>query len=547
MKKGIVYLVGAGPGDPGLITVKGLECIRRADVVVHDRLASPELLREARPDAEIIYVGKASSRHAMAQGDINRLLVEMATQGKVVTRLKGGDPYVFGRGGEEAEELVEAGIPFQEVPGVTSAIAAPAYAGIPVTHRDFTSGVAIFTGHEDPTKDESAIAWDKISTGVGTLVFVMGMENLPKIAEKLQAHGRPPGTPVALIRWGTLPRQETLVGTLADIVEKAKSASFTAPVIIIVGEVVTLRKRLRWFDNRPLSGKRVLVTRTREQASQLSALLREQGAEPLECPTIQIEPLEDSSELDRALDNLSQYDWVVFTSVHGVRHVLHRLRALGREPAALASTRLAAIGPSTSRELAGAGLRVEYQPGEYVAEAIVEGMNGVAGKRILLPRADIAREALTIGLREKGAVVDEVDAYRTVPASAEAGPVRLLLASGEIDAVTFTSSSTVRNFVALLRGEEQGTGSEDQGTGNGEQGRGNEELGTGSRVQGSGTRRAGAGNEAGLVDVLKGVKVACIGPITSQTARELGLQVDVEAKEYTIPGLVEALVEAYKE
>src|SRR3990172_8231418 len=289
----MVYLVGAGPGDPGLITVKGLECIRQADTIVHDRLASPELLREARPDAEIVYVGKASSRHARPQEDINRLLVQLARQGKVVCRLKGGDPYVFGRGGEEDEATVEAGIPFQEVPGVTSAVAAPAYAGIPVTHRDFTSGVAIFTGHEDPNKTESAIAWDKISTGIGTLVFVMGMENLPKIVEKLQAHGRPPETPVALIRWGTLPKQETLVGTLADIVEKAKAASFTAPVIIIVGEVVTLRDRLRWFDNRPLTGKRVLVTRTREQASQLSVLLREQGAEAVECPTIEVQPLED--------------------------------------------------------------------------------------------------------------------------------------------------------------------------------------------------------------------------------------------------------------
>ncbi|MDO8688725.1 MAG: uroporphyrinogen-III C-methyltransferase [Dehalococcoidia bacterium] len=514
MKKGIVYLVGAGPGDPGLITVKGLECIRRADVIVHDRLASPQLLQEARPDAEKIYVGKASSRHAMRQDDINRLLVDLASQGKTVCRLKGGDPYVFGRGGEEAETLVEAGIPFQEVPGVTSAIAAPAYAGIPVTHRDFTSGVAIFTGHEDPNKTESSIAWDKIATGVGTLVFVMGMENLPRIVEKLQANGRAPQTPVGLVRWGTLPRQQVLTGTLADIVDKAREASFSAPVIIIVGEVVTLRERLRWFDNRPLSGKRVLVTRTREQARHLSALLREQGAEPVECPTIKIEPLEDSAALDHALSSLSGYDWVVFTSVHGVRSVLDRLRSLGQDPAVLGASKLAAIGPSTAKELTNSGLSVAYQPKEYVAEAIVEGLDPVSGKRILLPRADIAREALAIGLRDRGALVDEVDAYRTVPAASEAELVRRLLASGEIDVVTFTSSSTVRSFVALL-----------------EQGMSNEEQGTGTRER--------------ALSLLEGVKVACIGPITSKTARELGLQVDIEASEYTIPGLVEALVEAY--
>ena len=532
MKKGMVYLVGAGPGDPGLITVKGLECIRQADTIVHDRLASPELLREARPDAEIVYVGKASNRHAMRQGDINRLLVQLARQGKVVCRLKGGDPYVFGRGGEEAEALVEAGIPFQEVPGVTSAVAAPAYAGIPVTHRDFTSGVAIFTGHEDPNKTESAIAWDKISTGIGTLVFVMGMENLPRIVEKLQAHGRPPETPVALVRWGTLPKQETLVGTLADIVEKAKAASFTAPVIIIVGEVVTLRDRLRWFDNRPLSGKRVLVTRTREQASQLSALLREQGAEAVECPTIEVQPLEDFSVMDRALNDLERYDSVIFTSVHGVRSVVSRLQVLGIGLDGLSRLHLSAIGPATARELIKAGLHVDYQPKEYVAEAIVEGLDGVAGKRILLPRADIAREALAIGLREKGAVVDEVDAYRTVPATGEAGRVCQLLASGQVDVVTFTSSSTVRNFFGLLQ----------QGTGNKERRKGGE--GRGSRVEQGG--QGALTEQRRAVELLQGVKVACIGPITSQTARELGLRVDIEATEYTIAGLVDALEEYYE-
>jgi uroporphyrinogen III methyltransferase/synthase len=418
--------------------------------------------------------------------------------------------------------LAEAGIPFQVVPGVTSAIAAPAYAGIPVTHRDFTSGLAIFTGHEDPLKDGSAISWEKISTGVGTLVFLMGMENLAAIVERLLSNGRPPETPVALVRWGTLPQQETLVGDLSTIATQARESGFAAPAVIVVGEVVLLRDRLRWFDNRPLSGKRVLVTRTREQASQLSALLRDHGAEAVECPTIEIQPVEDFSEMDVALSRLSEYDWVIFTSVHGVRSVLSRLNDLGRSADALAECRLAAIGPATARELEGAGLRVSYQPEEYVAEAIVDGLDGVAGRCILLPRADIARESLAIGLREKGAVVDEVDAYRTVSASAEVGPVRQMLATGQINAVTFTSSSTVRNFVALL---ERAPGNEEQGTGNKERGTGNKKR--------------------GVVGLLKGVKVACIGPITSKTAREMGLRVDVVAKEYTVPGLVQALEDFY--
>lgn len=534
MRKGVVYLVGAGPGDPGLITVKGLRCIQEADAIVHDRLASPELLGEARPEAQLVYVGKAASHHAMAQKDINRLLVELATQGKTVVRLKGGDPFVFGRGGEEAETLAAAGIPFQVVPGVTSAVAAPAYAGIPVTHRDFTSGLAVFTGHEDPLKAESAISWEKIATGVGTLVFLMGMENLPAIVERLTAHGRAPHTPVALVRWGTLPGQETLVGTLADIVEKAREAAFAAPVIIIVGEVVSLRERLRWFDNRPLFGKKVLVTRTREQASQLSALLRDRGAESVECPTIEVQPVEDFSEMDMALSRLAEYDWVIFTSVHGVESVLSRLQHLGRHPSVLGASRLAAIGPSTARALLSTGLPVAYQPKEYVAEAIVEGLQGVEGKRILLPRADIAREALATGLRGKGAVVDDLAAYRTVPPAGRAEGVLSRLAAGEIDAVTFTSSSTVRNFVALL---ERGTRREERGPGPGQ----------GPRAKGQGSRGESARSEApGVADLLKGVKIACIGPVTSQTARELGLQVDVEAEEYTIPGLVQALVDFYE-
>jgi uroporphyrinogen III methyltransferase/synthase len=498
VRKGMVYLVGAGPGDPGLITVKGLECIRQADVIVHDRLASPKLLEEARAEAELVFVGKSAHRHAMAQEEINRILVKLGGQGKVVTRLKGGDPFLFGRGGEEAEALAAAGIPFAIVPGVTSAIAVPAYAGIPVTHRGFTSSLAIFTGHEDPTKGESRIAWEHIATSAGTLVFLMGMENLPSIVSQLLSHGCPATTPVALIRWGTLPEQETLLGTLGDIVDRAQAAGLKPPAVIIVGEVVALRERLRWFDNRPLCGKRVLVTRTREQASQLSRLLQEHGAQPVEFPVIRIEPPQDSTELDRAVRELACYQWVVFTSVHGVRSLLSRLQALGGDARGFGQAKIAAIGPATAGELKQFGLTPDYQPPEYVAEAVLEGLGEVAAQRILLPRADIAREALAEGLRQKGALVDEVAAYRTVPAQDRAEPLREMLAKGEIDIVTFTSSSTVRNLDLL-------------------------------------------GEEA--LSLLKGVKIACIGPITSQTARELGLAVDVEAREYTIPGLVEAIVD----
>ena len=507
---GIVYLVGAGPGHPKLITVKGLECLRQADAVVYDRLANPRLLREVGNGAELIYVGKTAGKHPVPQEEINALLIEKGREGKVVVRLKGGDPFVFGRGGEEAEALVEAGIPFEVVPGVTSAIAAPAYAGIPVTHRGYTSAFAVITGHEDPTKDDSDIDLAKISTGIDTLVFLMGVGNLPLIVEQLVKHGRSPQTPVALIRWGTEPRQEVVLGVLDDIVEKVQKAGLKPPAVIVVGKVVSLREKLCWFDRldrRPLLGKRVLVTRSREQASVLSERLMELGAEPVEFPVIQIVPPDDYSPLDEAICRLSSYDWLIFTSVNGVKAFVERLIAQGKDIRALGGIKICAIGPATAAELSRYCLNVDYVPKKYVAEAIVEGIGDVGGLRILLPRADIAREMLAVELAEAGADVDEVVAYRTVLGDSFDEQVKDMLLASEIDIVTFTSSSTVRNFVAMMR------------------------HGDGSTVSG-----------AMLAEMLKGVTVACIGPITEGTARELGIKVDVVAEEYTIEGLIRAIV-----
>lgn len=502
--KGFVYLVGAGPGDPGLITVKGLNCIRKADVLVYDRLASPRLLAYARPEAERIYVGKSPDRHAMVQEEINQLLVDKAKEGKVVTRLKGGDPFVFGRGGEEAELLVENHIPFEVVPGITSAISVPAYAGIPVTHRGYTSTLAIITGNEDPSKDDSSIAWDKIATGAGTLVFLMGMGNLPGICARLMEFGRPPETPVALIRWGTRPEQRTITGTLENIHQRATEANFKNPAVIVVGEVVKLRDKLAWFENRPLFGRRVIVTRSREQASVLSSAIEALGGEAWEFPTIQIAPPEDFTPLDKAITDVRSYRWVIFTSVNGVKMFFDRMRENKKDIRDLSDVRLCAIGPRTKEELEMRGLMVDYVPGEYRAEEIVEGLRGkvLPGDRVLLPRADIARKLLPRALEEMGAVVHEVVAYRTVLGDGDAAAIRQALADGEVSVVTFTSSSTAQNFVKLL-------------------------------------------GEEGLPQLMEKVTVASIGPITSRTARELGLRVDIEAKEYTINGLVQAMTDYF--
>lgn len=500
---GKVYLVGAGPGDPGLVTVTGLERIRGAGVIVYDRLVSERLLEHARPDAELIYVGKVpGAEDGHDQESINRTLIEQARQGRNVVRLKGGDPFVFGRGGEEAEALRAAGIPFEVVPGVTSAVAVPAYAGIPVTHRGVASSFAVITGHEEPGKAETAIDWAHLATATDTLVFLMGVRNLPEIVARLTEHGRLPQTPVAVIQRGTTPEQRTVTGTLADIVARVEDAGLRPPAITVVGEVVRLRETLSWFENRPLFGKRVLITRTRRQAGNLARLLTDEGAIPVELPSIEIEPIEDREAVDAAIETLRAggYAWAVFTSANAVELFFEQLAERRLDARAFSGARIAAIGPATAQSLVARGLSADAVPDEYVAEAVVEALRGqiAPGDRVLLPRAESARAELVRGLEAMGATVDEVPIYRAAVPSEASPEVLAELREGRIDVVTFTSSSTVRNLLAML------------------------------------------GNASALERPL----IACIGPITAQTARELGLRVDVTASEYTVEGLVAALKEA---
>ncbi|MBI5746158.1 MAG: uroporphyrinogen-III C-methyltransferase [Nitrospirae bacterium] len=500
MKTGKVFLVGAGPGDPKLITIKGMEAIKEADLIVYDYLANKSLLSHGKEGAEIVYVGKMGGRHTLSQEKINELIVKRAKKGKVVARLKGGDPFIFGRGGEEAEELAEAGIPFEIIPGVTAAIACPAYAGIPLTHRDYTSTVAFITGHEDPTKEDSSIAWEKISTGAGTLVFLMGMSNLPEIVKNLQRCGRDPMTPVALIRWGTRPDQKTVVGTLGDIIDKAKKHALAPPVIIVVGEVVNLRKRLNWFEGKPLFGRKIIVTRAREQASDFVELLYLNGAEPIEFPTIQVIPPDSWDELDKAVDEIRGFEWIIFTSINGVRFFFERLNRKG-DLRLLYGIKICAIGPQTASEIQRYGLAPDLIPKEYRAEAIIEemGREDIAGKRMLLPRAEIAREILPQELSRMGARIKVVTAYKTIKPEEDLERVRELLKNKEISVITFTSSSTVKNFLEMFN----------------------------------------KGEVMGLID---GTAVACIGPITAKTAEDLGIRTDIMPSKYTMPELTEAIV-----
>ena len=502
--KGKVYLVGAGPGDPGLITVKGLECIKKADVLIYDYLASPILLKYARKQTEILYVGKKGGDHTLSQDEINALIAEKARKGLTVTRLKGGDPFIFGRGGEEAEILVRDEIPFEIVPGVTSAIAAPAYAGIPLTHRKFTSTLAFVTGHEDPLKEESSIDWTALARGIGTLVFLMGVKNLPYITNRLIDHGMTPDTPVALIRWGTTPRQTTVTGTLDTISERAKDAGFKSPAVIVVGHVVKLRERLKWFENRPLMGHRIVVTRAREQASELVQRLSDLGAECLECPTIEVVPPDDFKPLDTAIENLSTYEWLIFTSVNGVSFFFDRLFAKNKDVRALRNIRTAVIGPATAKRLFDFGLQSDIVPETYRAESIIKAFAGkdLNGKKILLPRAKEARPILPVELTRMGAVVDEVTAYRTRSVQGNTDLLLKRLKEKTIDMITFTSSSTVKNFHALVPAEN-------------------------------------------FKSLIQDVTVACIGPITADTARDLGFDIHIIAESFTIPGLCEAIRQYY--
>ncbi|MEA1958406.1 MAG: uroporphyrinogen-III C-methyltransferase [Chloroflexota bacterium] len=501
MRIGKVYLVGAGPGDAGLITVKGLDCLQRADVVVYDRLIDDGLLACVRSDADILYVGKSSKSHAVEQSEINRILVDKAKAGNTVVRLKGGDPFVLGRGGEEAEALVEHGIPFEVVPGVTSAVAAPAYAGIPVTHRGVASSFAVVTGHEDPSKEDSMVDWRRLGSAVDTIVCLMGMGNLSTIVDELIDGGKPADTPVALIREGTTPRQRTIVGTLATIVELAAREGFEPPAAIVVGDVVNLREKINWFDNRPLFGKRVLVTRSRAQAGVLSRLLSGRGADPVELPVVEARDLADASELDEMISRISDFQWVLFTSANGVDAVWKRMRRMGLDARWFGEIKIGAIGPATADSLESRGLHPDFTAHEYTSKGMLEGLAelGVAGCRILLPRSDIAPRELIEGLVQLGADPFEVTAYLTAEPAGPPSTGIEMIDNGEIDIVTFTSSSTVANTVKVLDGK---------------------------------------------IEAINRAKVACIGPVTASAAEKAGLRVDIIAQEHTVPGLVEA-IEAY--
>jgi uroporphyrinogen III methyltransferase/synthase len=505
-KKGKVYLVGAGPGDPGLLTLRAKECIERADVIIYDYLANEAFLGYADSKAELIYVGKMGGSHSKSQDEINRLICNKAEKGLNVVRLKGGDPFIFGRGGEEAQELVKAGITFEIVPGVTSAVAVPAYAGIPLTHRDYASTVAFITGHEDPAKDESDIDWKRLATGVGTLVFLMGVGNLGKITEELINNGRSPDTPAAVICRGTVAGQKTIEAKLRDIADIAKGEDIKPPGIIVVGDVVGLRSELNWFEQRPLFGKRIVVTRAREQASRFLSALAELGAECIEFPAIEIMPPGNFDGMDKAISSIEDYDWLLFTSVNGVKYFFDRLRGLGRDIRSLKDIRLGAIGPKTSEALLEKGIRPDLLPDEYMAEAMVDEFKklGAKGLRILIPRAMEARDLLPDELRKMGGHVDVVEAYRTVMPETGTGKVRAMLEAGEIQMVTFTSSSTVTNFIAMFKED-------------------------GDKI----------------IQWMEGVDVACIGPVTAKTAEENGLKVSIAAKEYTIEALTDAIVDYY--
>ncbi|MCH7970158.1 MAG: uroporphyrinogen-III C-methyltransferase [Chloroflexi bacterium] len=495
--QGKVFLVGAGPGDPGLITVKGLECLRSADAVVYDRLAPPRLLAEARPDAEMYDAGKGRDDHRMTQSEINDLLVELSLRGKTVCRLKGGDPFVFGRGGEEALELAAAGIEWEVVPGISSVIAAPAYAGIPVTQRGMATSLTVVTGSEDPNKPDSTINWDALAGLSGTLVFVMGWQGMNDIVDALVSRGVPDDRPAALVQWGTTAKQRTVTGPVSEIVSRGVEAGIGAPVALVIGEVAGLRDAMAWFDNRPLFGKRVLVTRARSQASRLVKKLEELGAEVLEYPAIKIVPVRDPSPLDEALRNISRYDWMMLTSSNAVRGVTDRMRATGIDSRAFAHLKFGVVGPSTARALSAIGITADAMPDQYIASAMVDlvRQDGIVPAHVLFPRSDIGGETLATGLRELGSQVDEVIAYSTETPGDTGDLARDAYEQG-IDFTTFTSSSTVRNLVGLLDGSP---------------------------------------------DLINTSKTIIIGPVTAETAIELGVNIDVRAREQSIDGLVTAI------
>lgn len=503
VKKGKVYLIGAGPGSPDLITIRARNILEKAEVVIYDYLVNPEILNFVPAHAELIPIGRRKTPSRLSQEKINRIMIEKALEGKSVVRLKGGDPFIFGRGGEEALALAEAGIEFEVVPGVTAATGVPAYAGIPLTHRDIVS-VLFLTGHEDPSKPETSIDWESIARIKATLVFYMGVKTLPTIVEKLLSHGKSPLTPSAVIHWGTMPVQKTVAGGLKDIVELARRESIEPPSILVVGDVVSFRKKLQWYERKPLFGRTILITRAQEQSEDLAIKLREGGANVISIPMIKIVQPEDWGPVDQAIENLKNYNWIIFTSANGVRFFLRRLRENGKDLRELYGVRIMAIGPGTAAEISRHDLKVDAMPEKFIAESVVDLFgDALNGMRILLPRAKVARDVIPRELSKRGAIVDVVPVYETMSPETARDELIKILKENPPDVITFTSSSTVRNFAEIL----------------------------------------GKENIKGM---LNGVRIACIGPVTKKSVEELGLSPDIMPQNYTTDDLTDAIVEYFK-
>jgi uroporphyrinogen III methyltransferase/synthase len=522
MKKGKVYLIGAGPGDVGLLTIKGMKCLQKAEVVMYDFHLNAQILNYINHDAEFIYAGKRGGHHAMTQEEINQAIVDKAKEGKIVCRLKGGDPFVFGRGGEEAEVLVNEGIEFEVIPGVSSSIAAPAYAGIPLTHRKYSSSFAVITGNEDITKPESSIDWSKFSNGFDTLVFLMGVKNISAITSKLIEHGKSPDTPTAVVRWGTRPDQKTVVSTLKDIAEIIKKEKIQPPAVMVIGDVVKLRDTLKWYETKPLFGHRVLITR---EYTKDYEPLEDLGAEIFGFPTIEISPPESYKELDESIDKVETYNWIIFTSVNGFQYFMQRLLYINKDVRDLKGIKICAIGTKTADSIKNYGIKVDLIPEEFNAEGLISAIvqkcgsaevqkskraeektselpnfraSVLKGLKILLPRAEIAREVFPEKVRELGGEIDTPTAYRAIKPEKHGKRLKRFLKEGRISVATFTSAATFNNFVDIM------------------------------------------GEDA--IDTLRDITIAVIGPVTANAIEKAGLKVSIMPKEATIKAMVDEII-----
>lgn len=502
MKKGKVYLIGAGPGDIGLLTVKGLKCLQKAEAVVYDFHLNAQILNYINHDAEFIYAGKRGGHHAMTQDEINQALVDKANEGKIVCRLKGGDPFVFGRGGEEAEVLVNNGIEFEVIPGVSSSIAAPAYAGIPLTHRKYSSSFSVITGNEDITKPESSIDWSKFANGFDTLVFLMGVKNISAITSKLIEHGKSPDTPTAVVRWGTRPDQKTVVSTLKDIAGLVKEENIKPPAVMVVGNVVKLRDTLKWYENKPLFGQRILITR---EYTKDYEPLEDLGAEIFEFPTIQIVPPESYKKLDESIDKVETYNWIIFTSANGFKYFMQRLLDKNRDIRDLRGIKICAIGTKTAEAIRNYGIKVDLIPEEFTAEGLIKAFStqhsalSLKGLKILLPRAEVAREVFPQKVRELGGEIDTPATYRAIKPEKHGKRLKRFLKEGRISVATFTSAATFNNFMDII------------------------------------------GEDA--IEILKDVTICVIGPVTAKAIEKAGLKVSIMPKEATIKAMVDEIIQ----